>query len=260
MALTGGPRPSWERSGDVPSREHLIEKAKARLLRRSLPRLQMTVVVALTGAAGFLSSYTLLQLGMDSMTARYPLAVAVAYGVFLLLLRVWLHIQRHGLEVDPNPLDLLDAADTVASGAQGAEGMARGLSSKVSVGDGGSGKSFDFSLDLDDGAFLVLLALLILTVTALGTALWIVWTAPSLLAEVLVDGLVMTGLYHRLRGMQEPSYWLLTAVRRTWVSAVIAALLFSFAGKLLHKAAPQARSIGAAWKVATEERRAGESR
>jgi hypothetical protein len=251
---TGGPMRSWDDPGDIPSREQLIEKARTRLLVRSLPRLQMSIVVALTGAAGFLSSYTLLQLGMDSMAVRYPLAVAVSYGVFLLLLRVWLYIQRHGLEVDVNPLDLLDATDLVPSGVRGTADMTHGFSSHASLGDGA------FSLDFDEGAGLVLLALLVLAVTALGTALWIVWTAPSLLAEVLVDGLVMTGLYRRLRGSQEPSYWLFSAVRRTWVSAVIAALLFSFAGNLLHRAVPEARSIGAAWKVATEEPRTGDHR
>lgn len=251
---------SWDDPGDIPSREELIEKARTRLLARSLPRLQMSIVVALTGAAGFLSSYSLLQLGMNSMAARYPLAVAVAYGVFLLLLRVWLYIQRHELKVDVNPLDLLDAADLVPSGANGMAEMTHGFSSQAHLGGGRSARGFDFSLDFDEGAFLVLLALLVLAVTALGTALWIVWTAPSLLAEVLVDGLVMTGLYRRLRGSQEPSYWLFSAVRRTWVSAVIAALLFSFAGSLLHRAVPEARSIGAAWKAATLERRTGDRR
>src|SRR5262245_2464710 len=100
---------NWDEPGDRLSREELIEKTEARLLRHSLPRLQMSIVVALTGAAGFLTSYTLLQLGMDAMAVRYPLAVGAAYGVFLLLLRAWLYIQRHGLEVEVNPFDLLDA-------------------------------------------------------------------------------------------------------------------------------------------------------
>lgn len=90
---------------------------------------------------------------------------------------------------------------------------------------GGGGKGFSFSLDLDEGGFLVLVAVLILAVAALGTALWVVWSAPVLLvlAEVLVDGLVMTGLYRRLRRGSEPTYWLVGAVRRTWIPALVAA-------------------------------------
>lgn len=112
------------------------------------------------------------------------------------------------------------------------------------------GSGFDFiSLDLDEGGILVLAAILILAVAALGTAFWIVWMAPALLAEVLVDGLVMIAVYRRLKRSGGAPYWLFGAVRRTWVSAVIAAVLFSFAGGLLHRAVPEARSIGDAWRT-----------
>jgi hypothetical protein len=57
-------------------------------------------LLALTGTTGFLSSFVLLKSGVESMTLRYPVAVALAYGAFLLLLRVWIHAQREeGLEV-----------------------------------------------------------------------------------------------------------------------------------------------------------------
>lgn len=116
--------------------------------------------------------------------------------------------------------------------------------------DGAKGSGFDFiSLDLDEGGILVLVAILILAVAALGTAFWIVWMAPALLAEVLVDGLVMIAVYRRLKRSGGAPYWLFGAVRRTWVSAVIAAALFSFAGRLLHRAVPEARSIGDAWRT-----------
>ena len=67
-----------------------------------------------------------------------------------------------------------------------------------------------------------------------------------ILAEVLVDGLIMTGLYRRLRKTEEPTHWLLGAVRRTWVPALAVAILFSLAGHLLQQAVPEARSIGPA--------------
>lgn len=96
MSPTGRPRAKRRFSGKIPSREELVEKAKDRLQRHGLPRLQMSLVVALTGGAGFLASYSLLQLGVDSMAVRYPIAAATAYAVFLLLLWIWLVIQRRG--------------------------------------------------------------------------------------------------------------------------------------------------------------------
>jgi hypothetical protein len=251
------------RLAKIPSRAELVEKAKDRLQSGGLPRLQMSLIVALTGGAGFLSSYTLLQLGVDSMALRYPLAVALAYGVFLLLLWVWLIIQQRGLEDGVDASDAIDLADgalgvagDAVDGFSGGGGSFGGGGSSASFGvsppvlvpktGGGKSSGFDLSFDLDEGGCLVLAAVAIMAVAALGTALWIIWTAPILLAEVLVDGLLITALYRRLKRSEEPAHWLLGAVRRTWIPALITAVLFAVAGLLLQRAAPEARSIGAA--------------
>ncbi|HEY9420995.1 MAG TPA: hypothetical protein VIW92_06255 [Thermoanaerobaculia bacterium] len=271
--------PSLEK---IPSRERLIEKAKERLLRHGLPRLEMSILLALTGASGFLTSFLLLKGGVVSMALRYPVAVMVAYGVFLLLLRIWLAIQQDGWRdvVDVADADMVEMAlDGVTSVGRGAGGGFSGgggsfggagstanfqapvplssspppapmaVRSASAVGKSGGGKGFSFDFDLDEGGFLVLLAVLILAVAVMGAAVYVLWTAPVLLAEVLVDGLIMTGLYRRLRKTEEPTHWLLGAVRRTWIPALAVAILFSFAGHLLQKAVPEARSIGPALKA-----------
>lgn len=276
----------------MPSRAELIEKVKKRLERQSLPRLQMSVLLALTGATGFLSSFILLKLGVDSMALRYPVAVALAYGVFLLLLRIWLRLQRDSWQsVDiPDVVDLgeavVDGAGAIVRGAgrfAGRGGNFGGAGSSADFdappaaalamnppapapavravprssggggGSKGSGSGFDFSFDLDEGGILVLLAVLVIAVTSLGAVIWILWTAPALLAEVLVDGLVLTGLYRRLKNAPEAEYWLTSAIRRTWIPAAVVALLFSFAGYLLQQAVPEARSIGPAWRAVSGE-------
>jgi len=228
------------------AREDLVEETAHRLLRHSFPRLQMSALLALTGAAGFLSSFLLLRLGVDSMALRYPVAVALAYGAFLLLLRIWLGLQRDGWGFFARGLEGVDGADLVP-GDVPFHGHG--------FGGGGGSSSLGFSFDLDESAVLVLLAVLILAVTALGTVLWVLWIAPSLLAEVLVDGLLMTALYRRLRRSQ-PTGWLPGAVRRTCAPALIAAALLSFAGLLLHEAVPGAHSLGAAWRTVSAEQAA----
>ena len=232
----------------VPTREELVEKTRDRLLRRGLPRFQMSVLLALTGATGFLASFGMLKLGVESMTLRYPVAVALAYGVFLLLLRLWLKLQRDGWgEAVDFGMDVLENSDFAVSDAPHPMGGGASLAR-----DSGSG--LDFSFDLEGAGVLVLLAVLIVAVAALGAALWVLWIAPGLLAEVLVDGLVLAALYRRLRRPQ-PTWWLTGAVRRTCVPALIVAVLLSGAGALLHQAVPGARSIGAAWKaVSTPDR------
>lgn len=269
----------------VLSRERLVEKARERLLRYGLPRLQMSILLALTGASGFLTSFILLKAGVGSMALRYPVAVMVAYGVFLLLLRVWLAIQKDDWD---DVTDFVDAGDLAEIAVDGVTSLGKGAGEGFSGGGGsfggggtstsfqappaplasyaqqapaavrsasaggksggGSGFSFDFDLD-EPGALLVLLALLILAVAVLGAAFYVLWTAPVLLAEVLVDGLILTGLYRRLRKTEEPGHWVFAAIRRTWIPALIVAGLFSLSGHLLQKAVPEARSIGPAVKA-----------
>jgi hypothetical protein len=55
-----------------------------RLSRRRLPRLQMSVIVVITGLAGFLFSFALLNAGVSSMGLRYPCAATLTYGSFSL--------------------------------------------------------------------------------------------------------------------------------------------------------------------------------
>lgn len=146
MPSTGRPRARRGFSKKLPSREELIERAKARLLRYGLPRLQMSILVALTGAAGFLSSYALLQAGVASMAVRYPIAVAAAYGVLLLLLRIWLVIQERGWgeAVDAGDVvDLADGALDIAGEAADAYSGGGG-----SFGGGGASAHFDEPVSL----------------------------------------------------------------------------------------------------------------
>lgn len=56
------------------------------LLRRSLPRVEMSLILAATGVAGFVASFAMLHLGVWRMRIRYPLAVLFAYAVFIVLL------------------------------------------------------------------------------------------------------------------------------------------------------------------------------
>jgi hypothetical protein len=72
---------------------------------------------------------------------------------------------------------------------------------------------------------------------------WIVYSAPLLFAELLVDGVLAASLYRRLAGA-EPRHWLETAFRRTVWPFAATALLFCIAGATMHHLAPEARSIG----------------
>jgi uncharacterized membrane protein YgcG len=115
------------------TRSHIVVHLKRGLERDSFPRLQMGLIVFLTGAAGLFCSYLLLHAGVASMTLRYPIALLLAYLVFLCLLWVWL---RATIE------DYFDALGSIDPGS------ASGASENGSSGQGGdfaSGGGGDFA-------------------------------------------------------------------------------------------------------------------
>ncbi len=136
------------------TRAQVVVQLHERLERDSFPRLQMVLIVALTGGAGLLASFTLLQLGLTSMTLRYPLALVLAYGFFLFLLWVWLRARDDDGAFDlPDPgVGLPSPSGAAPRGAGDALGNGRsGSFSSGRGGDfagGGGGASFDDSAAL----------------------------------------------------------------------------------------------------------------
>ena len=253
-------------------RAQAIEMIKRRLQGHGLPRLQMSLMLLLTGACGFLCSYALLHLGLTRMWLRYPIAVICAYGVFLLLLRLWLAYQCRRSRAPAPDFDLPSLLPTDFGGGSisGSGGGSFGFGRGSDFGGGGAGGSwaqnvsaatisdqsggssggglFDCDLDLDDGWVIVAIVLLVVAALALVVISgYVVYTAPALLAEVFVDGALVTGLYRRLPEGGTPRHWLRTVVRRTWWLVLLMFLVLGAAGYALQRVAPEARSIGGVW-------------
>ena len=211
------------------------------LERFGWPRVQMTLMVLLTGLAGFFASVLLRARGVDDMWLRYPLAVGIAYAVFLLLLWIWMHTGGPGEDSVDDAVDV--GADLVefsvrrAASASEPAGQTLGDSALEAVGGAAEG----------EGCVLVV-AVVVVAVLAGGllvAAGYVVSGAPLLLAELLVDGALSVGLYRRLRRDQQ-EFWLLTAVRHTGLVFVLAAGFLCLAGLVLANIAPGAHSIGEA--------------
>src|SRR5688500_5100123 len=92
------------------SRHQIIQRLRRQLERHGYPRLQMLLLVALTGGAGFLASYGLLHAGLETLAWRYGLAVAIAYVFFLLLLWLWLRTGAEDYALEDVLLEMADAA------------------------------------------------------------------------------------------------------------------------------------------------------
>lgn len=118
--------------------------------------------------------------------------------------------------------------------------VAKTVSSSSSSGGGKSGSFFDGS-DLDGGVAIILI--IIAVSAALIALIYVVYIAPILLAEIFVDGVLVTGLYARVRQVDR-RYWLKTAVKKTIVPLIVIVIFSSIAGFLMQDMVPEARSIG----------------
>ncbi len=207
------------------NRQRAIERLRAVLEHEQYPRLGMLLIVALTGGCGFLASVVLLHAGVGSIALRYPLALCIAYAVFLLLLWIWLRTRAH------EPFAAVDADDDDDAPPPDQQRP------RVDV----DSSPLDVLGYLDDIGLPIVIGVLVLA--ALFASLWIVYAAPALLAELLFDAVLAAGLYRRLR-RSEARHWLDTAVRRTFVPFVLMlAGLVAFGLGVRHWY-PDAHSIG----------------
>ena len=235
-------------------RAELIRRTRAHLEEYGYSRLELSLVVALSGVCGFLVSYGLLGGGVLSMPIRYGVAGLAAYLAFLALIRVWL-AWKSRLESAFETVDVVDAVDLAPrlfgdpspasffeggrSGGGGASGSwAEGRSSV----DSSSGSSWGDAWDGDLGWILVFVAALLAGLATIG---YVVYLAPLLLAEVLVDGVIVATIAHRVSDLERRD-WTATVIRRTWLPAVAVISLLMIGGFALQKIAPDARSIGPA--------------
>lgn len=235
-------------------RERELRRLRARLERDAFPRLEMFLLVGLTGAVGLLASWGLRVMGLAHMGWRYLLALGFAYVVFLSLLRIWMRV-RPSEHLD---LPHIDGAPANLSSSGGGSGGFEGGGGEF--GGGGASGSFDSLPDLDasdsvgdglgsaaldgEGCFIpVLLVALIGAIVF--AALTVIWSAPALFAELLLDGVLAAGLYRRLKHAP-PAHWLETALRRTAWPFLATAVLVVGTGFILQNLAPQADTLSAA--------------
>lgn len=262
------------------SRSHLVSRLKARIEKDGYPRLQMMLMVMMTGLIGFLSSFILLHSGMQTMWLRYLCAFGIAYAGFICLLRVWLVTQREQVaDVTEAVLDIAYHASRPSSGSgsqfsgqggdfggggasasfDGAGAPSEGLidlseagntASSVSGSSGGSSGSSSGSSGIGDalsGAgdadeLVIPLAIAAFVLALLLSTLYVVYSAPMLLAELSVDFLLATGLYRRLKKIPETA-WLGTAIKKTIWPFLITAVVISGSGWVLQNSAPGAKTL-----------------
>jgi len=244
------------------SREKFVRRVRAHLEHDGFPRLEMTLIVALTGLTGFLSSFLLLQCGFYTLWLRYLCAFGVAYVVFFGLLWLWLQKRQHDmfdtvdiLNVMPSPSSSSQAADVSSnlmeagagdfSGAGASDSFASVASEESSSSLSGVGDALEVVGEADDFAIplVIILAIGAAVLALLASSAVVIASAPALFAELIVDGFLSASLYHRLKGLHT-RHWLNTALRKTILPFLFSAVFFAGLGWLMQHMVPQAHSLG----------------
>ena len=266
-------------------------RALAWLQKRGSPRLVMSMMLMSTIGCGFLASVAMHGLGVRPLL-RYPLAVLVAWVVFLGLVSVWVWWQRR--ENEPAPPSSARSArrddsswsggigegPSGSSGSSGggtgsawgggggrfggggasesfadgpSDGFATGFASGGSRSAGGSkGGGWDFDVDGDAGFVVLLIGIVVVAAAVFGVAFYAVYSAPTFFAELLIDGGVGTWLYKRADVAHRPD-WLTTAVRRSVLPVVILLVMFIGLAVVMQHVAPGATTVGEAWRAAASQ-------
>lgn len=243
------------------TRDSEVNRVRNALLRESFPRVQMFILVSFTGASGFLASFLMLRLGgIEGMALRYVLAMGVAYLAFLGLLWIWLRWRADDF-LDPvaDAVDLagnlpdlshLDFSGAVRGGGGSFDGG--GASANFDIA-GGAGDSVSDKLgviaEAEEAA--IPIAVIVLIGAIVLSSLFVIYSAPLLFAEIIVDGVLSASLYRRLRGMQH-NHWIHAALKRTFWPFVLTTLLVGVCGVAMEMLAPGAQSVGEVLRYSAE--------
>lgn len=230
------------------------EALRERIALRHSPRLHCLLILTACFGVGLLATFLLLRAGVSSMWVRYALALVAGYLTFLLGVRIWLHYagfhrfrateeggSYDGLDLIPEPT--LGSARPAAS-FLGAGGRSGGAGASASYGDASgtsSGSSLAEGFDLGD-AGVVLLILAALALAVAGSVVWLIYAAPTILAEAAFAALLSAGLVRGTRRLARNG-WMASVVGNTWIAfSVVFVLAIAFALAAQHYY-PEARTL-----------------
>lgn len=264
-------------------------RAVAWLQKRGSPRLVMSLMLMSTIGCGFLSSVAMHGAGVRPLW-RYPLAVLLAWAVFLGLVSIWVWWQRRQNEPAPSSArsargsdgswsDVIGNGPGGSSGSSGggsgsgsawgggggrfggggasdsfAEGPSNGFANGFVSGSsrsGGGGKGGGWDFDIDGDAGFVVLLIGIVVVAA--AVFGVAFYAVYSAPTFFAELLIDGGVGTWLYKRADVAHrpdWLTTAVRRSVLPVVILLAMFIGLALVMQHVAPGATTVGEAWRMA----------
>lgn len=253
------------------------KKRLARMLgKRFFLRFHLSLILGFSFAVGLLATKLLLLAGLESLLIRWLLAVLLAYAGFLVGVRVWLAYIGLGRQFGDGDSSFdFPNVDFSGSGSSGGStganyvpdlptggagsfggGGASGDFAGAGVADGGnvglSGASSgiklpDIDLDIGGGDDGCLAALLLMVIAAallavFGIGFYLVWQAPSLLAEAAFEAALAAGLIKSTRRITDPG-WVGGAMKASWLPLLGILVLTALLAFIVEAFVPEAHTL-----------------
>lgn len=251
-------------TGSIPLVEKITEpKFKQRLLSRFFVRFHMTLMLGAVTISGIGASKLLLELNINRMLIRYPIAVCVAYGIFFLSIKVWLWYIGLGsrkkdeddedefdeeYDFDSEPADFsshesgsVEPHWIDSGGGSPTESWGNALYESGSTPSSSTGESsFDFVSSLDSGdeggcVVVLLIALVVFLLSSvLGAGFFLIYQSPAILVEAAFQAALSLGLINAARRI-EYGDWAGSVFKATRIPlAIVLALAVGFGWAAQH--------------------------
>ena len=150
------------------------------LEERFFVRIHMTIILIGTFLAGLLTTRGLMGLDVNVLAVRYPIAMCVAYLVFLGLVKLWLLYVESNVEPDVDPADAIEFGVEATGDAARAMTLHSSGGGGYSSGDSGISGVLDFGGD-DIGGLIFMIVLIVVVLLLGGIAIYYIYMAPAIL-------------------------------------------------------------------------------
>ena len=227
------------------------------ILARFHVRAEVGLILAGSFIVGLVITKLLLMAGVHQMWIRYAVALFMAYVAFLCGVWIWLRLvgfdrrilpsRRNSLANAANGIDIGNAGGSWGRGGDGSifrggGGGSGGGGASASFGEapsspssrpmlalssrGGSSSGGGFDLGDDGWVFVALIALF---AAVFGAVVWIIYAAPTILADAAFAGMLSGGLVRSTRHIASGG-WVESVLGHTWFAfAVVLVLAIAFA-------------------------------
>jgi len=210
---------------------------------------------------GMISNFVMLNaVGVTHPALRYPLTVILAYGWFLLFIRIYVRSILLKSATSANVLDFIDPTPSFTGGSTSApssmswKGGGGTFSGGGSTGDWGAEEAVvetaaeatvetaASAIDDEGSAIFVLVIGGIVAAIVFGSGAYFIWHSPEILSECLLQVIMVSGMRKRMKKFSEAE-WLSHMFKVTRWPVLVVLIVSVLGGALVRGMCPEANNI-----------------